>query len=358
MLKILANSLLNSNNNTSAQLTFKIEGELTGVWSDDKDKIDIVKKNTDNVESILIMGLGPSASGKTYWAKSIIKMLKNKSNIKEEIPEYIMTIDGGSYREYSFMYQKIKNLAKDIGSAGLNSLVKGSGAMIFSSSIIKKNVIEYLKKQKLKKNIFFGFYVPETLGVCPTSKISYISCYSTIEKYLELIPNKDKWIGLMIYQHLNKQPNKNIIGKCPFTPEYQCIGCFESGSKREVEEGKKYSNSAYSWTLSEGFNEMLKAPMGRFLIHNSGGHKYINGNNSKSIILEFETKKTRGWSEHSYSEKNFCLANNNNNTGNYKYIPINHDTFIQYSSDYRNFTNLSTKLQKSLGLKNYITTNN
>ena len=173
MLKILANSLLkiNSSNNTSAKLKFIVkENEiLTGIWNDDKYKIDIDKPTeTDGIQSILIMGLGPSASGKTYWAKSIIKMLKNKSNINEDIPEYIMTIDGGSYREYSIMYQKIKNIAKKLGSAGLNSLVKGSGTMIFSSTIIKNNVIEYLKMQK--DNIFFGFYVPETLGICSKSK--------------------------------------------------------------------------------------------------------------------------------------------------------------------------------------------
>ena len=369
MLKILTDSLIESNpnpsKNNSIQLEFNLNNneKLTGDWSTDKYLISIKKpKNINNsIENILIMGFGPSASGKTYWVENILKMLKNNSNISHKIPDYIMSIDGGNYREFSWVYKEIKKLALNSNSAGLDSLVKGTGDMIFNSSIIKNQVLEYLKLQK--ENIYFGYYVPETLGICTTSKITRglgISCYNKVLKYLELIDNKDNWIGLMIYQHLNKKINNTRIeDKCPFKNEYKCVGCFESGSKRETQEGKKYSNKAYYWTLSAGFNEMLKAPLGRFLIHNSGGHSY-NKKISKSIIFEFESKRTRGVSFHNVSKKQFSINPNSikmlNETYNCKYIPIDHETFKKYNI-YSYYTNLSVNLEKNLKL-NIRNTNN
>ena len=362
MLKILTNSLMKSNpsQNNSIKLEFVVDSdqELTGDWSIDKYLISIKKPDDISFnlyENILIMGFGPSASGKTYWVGNILEMLKNNSTINDKIPDYIMSIDGGNYREFSWVYQEIKNIAiQNSNTAGLDSLVKGTGDMIFSSSIIKKKVLEYLKIQNQKRNIYFGYYVPETLGICTTSKMPGVSCYNKVLKYLGLIDNKDNWIGLMIYQHLNKKINNTRIeDKCPFNDEYKCVGCFESGSTREIQEGKKYSNKAYYWTLDVGFYQMLKAPLGRFLIHNSGGHKYNNNKISKSIIFEFQSKGTRGYSFHSFSKKQFSINQNYNSIDklnqsyNCKYIPIDHETFMKFNK-YTDYTNFNLTLQEYL----------
>ena len=83
MLKILTNSLMKSNpsQNNSIKLEFVVDSdqELTGDWSIDKYLISIKKPDDISFnlyENILIMGFGPSASGKTYWVGNILEMLK------------------------------------------------------------------------------------------------------------------------------------------------------------------------------------------------------------------------------------------------------------------------------------------
>jgi hypothetical protein len=46
------------------------------------------------------MGIGPSASGKTYFAKTIITML---SNTDLYFPKSFLSIDGGIYREKCYI---------------------------------------------------------------------------------------------------------------------------------------------------------------------------------------------------------------------------------------------------------------
>ena len=104
----------------------------------------------------LIMGFGPSASGKTYCAKSIIKILKSTDG---NFPSVFMTIDGGIYREESIIYQLIINSLKYHKLAGLNNM-KISGfslkyqfpklQSLFDSTNIKKVVGTFLEQQKSK----------------------------------------------------------------------------------------------------------------------------------------------------------------------------------------------------------------
>ena len=113
-----------------------------------------------------------------------------------------------------------------------------------------------------------------------------LSCDKKYKIYFDIL-NNNEWLGLLIYQHLNKPGNTST--SCPFVDTkkygdysmYKCVGCYPSGTTREIKEGKKYESSAYQTTLNEGFKEMLKAPMGRFMIHNSGAP------DRKSIITEF-----------------------------------------------------------------------
>jgi hypothetical protein len=53
------------------QITFTATAPLTGVWDIDKARIQISILGDRSKRSRLLMGYGPSASGKTHWAKTI-----------------------------------------------------------------------------------------------------------------------------------------------------------------------------------------------------------------------------------------------------------------------------------------------
>ena len=336
MLRILINSvIINNNYNNSHEFEFQFTdyNKITGIWKNDKDFISIIKEN-NGPNPILIMGLGPSASGKTYWVEQILKLLKNKSknSIKDKIPDYFLSIDGGLFREYSKLYQKIieyiKNI-KNIKIAGIKSLVSSSfiATKLFDSEKIKPIIIKFLEKEK--QNIYFGLYVPETLSICSYKNkmtLKFISsCGNLIDKYNNILNNK-KFIPILIYQHLNK--DKNSI--CKFEKEYKCIGCYQSGKNREKKEGKIYSDNSYKLSLKEGFKILnYKNTLTKLIIHNSGGRKYFNENKfkeSKSIIIEL----------YNNNNNNKIIKTNNinniNDNNQFKYIQIEDNNFKELNN--------------------------
>lgn len=286
MLRVLSNSLI-SNNKADQKLYISYEnndevGEpgnlLTGTWKYDSKYFTIKKIGRgNNKSSRLIMGFGPSASGKTYWARNIISLLNN--NI-ESFPSTFFTIDGGDYRSLSYIYQIIIESAKKNGLGGVENLVLAGISVtsknIFDSNIIKKQIIQYLSlSQKQDPTLFISLYVPETLGDCGMMRPK--SCNKKIKGYMNLTNDND-WVGLMIYQHKTSE-------ECPYDLEYQCTGTTSSGKTRESVEGKKYSNSSFQHSMNQGLKEASTAPNLRFIIHNSGGKKYMNQIN-KSIFMD------------------------------------------------------------------------
>lgn len=286
MLRVLSNSLL-SNNKADQKLYILYENKdevgepgnlLTGTWKYDSKYFTITKigKGT-NTTSRLIMGFGPSASGKTYWARNIINMLNR--NI-ESFPSSFFTIDGGDYRSLSYIYQIIIESAKKNGLGGVENLVLATASImsknIFDSNIIKKQVMQYLTfSQKQNPNLFISLYVPETLGDCGLMRPK--SCNTKIKEYIQLTNDND-WIALMIYQHKTSE-------ECPYDLEYQCAGTTSSGKTRESIEGKKYSSASFQHSMNQGIKEVANAPNLRFIIHNSGGKRYMNEVN-KSIFMD------------------------------------------------------------------------
>lgn len=286
MLRVLSNSLI-SNNKADQKLYISYENKaevgepgnmLTGKWNSDSKYFTIKKIGRgNNKSSRLIMGFGPSASGKTYWAQNIIKLLNN--NI-ESFPSTFFTIDGGDYRSLSYIYQIIIESAKNKGLGGVENLVLAGISVtsknIFDSNIIKKQIIQYLSlSQKQDPPLFISLYVPETLGDCGMMRPK--SCNKKIKEYMNLTNDND-WVGLMIYQHKTSE-------ECPYDLEYQCTGTTSSGKTRESVEGKKYSNSSFQHSMNQGLKEASTAPNLRFIIHNSGGKKYMNQIN-KSIFMD------------------------------------------------------------------------
>ena len=269
MLRLISNSIITTE---KGNIKFEYNNQrLTGFWKDDYKHFKI-KNLGNNKNNRLIFGFGPSASGKTYWAENIIKLFSESDN---EFPKTFLSVDGGLFRELSETYQYIiNNLSKNNIGGFFNLVTAGMGGSksLFSSSKIKKSIINYLETQN---NI--SLYVPLTLGGCYKSW-----CLSDYKPYINICKDP-KWIGLLIYQH------KTGL-ECPFRNEYRCVGCTESGRDRETKEGKKYSSTAYNMSMSNGLAAIKNAPGGIFEIHNTGGFKYKNLEGkeifSKSIFKE------------------------------------------------------------------------
>jgi len=220
-------------------------------------KVDQVKRGFKVTTSPrLIMGFGPSASGKTYNAKNVIGLL---SKIDNGFPKCFLSIDGGIYRENSMTYQALVKLAPTIGIEGFSNLVitgsKEKNSLFYSTNI-KNSIKELLSKQSQKLSL----YVPETLSSCVLNL-----CMEKIQPYI-VLTGDNNWVALMIYQHKDR-------ARCPYTDDYSCKGTIESGTSREKTEGKKYSSGAWDISYSNGLYMLDRAPSYRFLIHNSGSEK-------------------------------------------------------------------------------------
>jgi hypothetical protein len=283
ILRAISNSVIqHDDTNIKLEFVIKDNANFTGIWDIDKKFISINSLEKDK-KSRLIMGFGPSASGKTFWAKSIIKMLSTN----EKFPNAFLSIDGGIYREQSVMYQiiikSISNLCnrKILGLSNLFSNIHG----LFETP--KKKIKKYLKKIT-KKDINISLYVPETLGKCLLCRVSSNTCLCAddVVKTYKNITKDENWIGLFIWQHENGEK------LCPFDDNFKCKGTMNSGKSRELDEGKKYSSKAYYISFHGGFTAMKNAPGGRIEIHNGGGYK-INNIFTQSIIKEYKIKSKR-----------------------------------------------------------------
>jgi hypothetical protein len=304
ILRTLSNSIISADNST---IQFSVTGELTGHWSNDSQYINIMQIGNESQNSRLLLGLGPSASGKTYWAKSIIEIFSNSS---PTFPKTFLSIDGGLYRETSIIYQYILEEIKLFCMNGIDNLVVSSWLSgkksLFDAGIIKSIIISYLKIQK--ENIPISLYVPETFGDCGDSRLK--ACISKIKPYID-ITGDHQWICLLIWQH-------KFASECPFNPPYTCVGCTESGKKREIKEGKKYSNSAYKHSMIEGQKMLLKAPGGQYNIHNCG---YYDGISSIEDYTLYD------------STKNLTIQTTLRDSNT-----MNHYKYRYYTPDQRNYT--------------------
>lgn len=247
---------------------------LTGRWKDDYLRFRLVSYGPDTTggrRGRLVMGFGPSAAGKSYLTRMLLNLLRNTDS---SLPEVFITVDGDKYRENSYTYKKVTKVASDICaegfsnlmSAGLGSLFVGS---LFDSSAIKKATRTFLEKQTIPIHL----YVPHTLSKCTP-----FSCEREYNPYKK-ITGDTRWIGMMIWQHKKG-------ADCNFPVGYQCKGCTESGEARQKENGKKYSSDGWEGSMKYGKQEVVKAPGGAYLIHNTGGKR-----DSKAVILDVSKER-------------------------------------------------------------------
>ena len=239
--------------------------EITGKWMNDCDFIKLNPNLGFTDKSTLVMGFGPSASGKTTLTKQILALLYPNTSI------HFITIDGGIYRDNSISYKYLKDEAvkkKFKGIKNLGSPLRPLDNPIFDTDIIKKQMCEYLSFQQMKYNL----YVPETMSNVLKNK-------HKLDQFIQLTNCGTKnYIALFIYQHLTQT-------LCPFQNEYKCQGCEPSGKSREEYQGKKYSSTAYNISMTEGLKYLCQGTNIRFVIHNSGDKT------RKIIIRDFSKKK-------------------------------------------------------------------
>lgn len=290
MLRVLSGSVIDTTTNNDLPLKFEYynpeDEPLSGIWMDGDNQGDhrffkLCKLDSTSDESRLIMGFGPSASGKTYWAENIIKMIQSK---QQSFPKSFLSVDGGLMRALSFVYQYIINsLEKHSHVKGFENLVSSGfdpfyrHTSLFTSGKIKKNIQKYLiTQQKNDKTSPVSLYVPETLG-SPTHRL--VGFKKAIQPYINITGDVNNWIGLYIWQNKTKDHEEDwelrLKNKYPELQNYnlQGISTTTSGKSRELKEGKKYSSKAYSHSKKNGMNALKKAPGGRIDIHNSGGKK-------------------------------------------------------------------------------------
>jgi hypothetical protein len=293
ILNCIANSLITVDD---SKVYFEIDerniNSLDGLWSNDRNYIYLKKMNIiidentgteiEHDNKRLIMGFGPSCSGKTYCATKVINIL---SIVIPNYPKSFLSIDCDIYCKCSFIYQYILLVISKLKFKGLKNLVLSESFLfrtsLFDSNIIKNHIFEYLKILK-SLNIKFSLYVPETLDDCEKD------CFSSYKKYIELTGDKD-WTCLVIFQHLNNE-------SCPFkysNPVYQCKGCIKTGKEIEKLVEKEYSMDEKKWEQStnNSFKQFEKTDGIKLLIHNSDGYTYLTKETqeritTKSFILD------------------------------------------------------------------------
>ena len=125
----------------------KLELQNVKITLDENIILNDINLSIQNGEIVSLMG--SSASGKTYWAKTIIKLLNENL---DDFPDTFLSIDGGIYRESSFVYQSVIYILKNLNLSGISNLVSAGikSAIIgslFDSNKIKKHIKEFLKNQ-------------------------------------------------------------------------------------------------------------------------------------------------------------------------------------------------------------------
>ena len=134
ILRVIFNSLVKAISSSSSSSSYESiyilynnprKISLTGNWDDDKHFFSIESTYKGNAR--LILGFGPSASGKTYWTRTVISLFREKL---VEFPQVFLSIDGGLVRELSMVYQMILNQIKLSNFNGFVNLVNPSAFSI------------------------------------------------------------------------------------------------------------------------------------------------------------------------------------------------------------------------------------
>ena len=257
---------------------------LTGRWKEDAPFLRLVLP--PSTQGRLVMGFGPSASGKTHWAKKLLRLLAQADH---SFPKVFFSVDGGIVRESSAVYQFANEMAHCAGFAGFTNLHAG----MFETGKIKKAMEQYLLAESNRVSI--SLYVPETLGKCEMIaggvSLPGFSCKDYLKPFHEITRDK-MWIGFLMWQHetaSDHMKDTTFLEKYS-NMKYKCAGCTESGKKREKEDGKPYDSGVYAQSMRNGRKYMAMAPGGKYEIHNAGCDQCISVMWDRSVRNAFSDK--------------------------------------------------------------------
>lgn len=286
MLRVISKSLILTDPSVKLNIYVEDTTNISGLWKNDSH---LFTFDIDESTARLIMAFGPSASGKTVCAKKLIELMRKVEG--DNFPSSFFAIDGGIYRDESYVYNAIGFVANLYNMKGLNNLVNPNfldsklvSGSLFNANNVKKDIIEALRYNKKKGKNQLSLYVPVTATDCLIS-----DCGKEWSVPLELTGDRN-WICSMIYQH-------KTDSECPYknSVDFKCVGCFASGTKREIK-GKKYSDAGWRLSYNAGnkamnTNTKKNPPKYRFLIHNPGapGRKFLL--NDFTRYLENDTNR-------------------------------------------------------------------
>jgi hypothetical protein len=279
MIRALKHSIITIIGKTTIDISPTI-GQFTGKWIEDQSKFTITDANRTHK---LIFGYGPSASGKTYCANTIIKIL-SKIDPTKTFPTSFMSIDGGPCREASIFYNFIVKCVLSYSLDGISNLDKNTLATKVGATKVGLGRGSLFPKVKKVLQVFLQNKQNISLYIPTTSSIDK----NDLEKYIS-ITNDNDWIALLIWQH------KTDI-KCVYNDSFlKCKGCYKSGTEREKDEGKIYDRKQKQWVRSMdiGTSQLKIAPGGGYSIHNSGrrgGDLMIIDWKSPAFTSEYNTK--------------------------------------------------------------------
>lgn len=216
---------------------------LTGVWRygdkhPDENGIQIQVSDNQNTPSF-VLASGPSASGKTFFAKIIVDQI---------ILRPMVVVDGSLSRAHSLVYQTTKivmdaavvNMNVTVKNDILKSVVKSLGFGEFDSDKIKHHFMEFLQG-KLRQGI--SIYIPDTLS--STESLHFVEELHNLSR-----ADPAHSYQILIFQHLTPQ-------QCPFfNTDYVCKGTEPSGRARQKQQSKKYSSLGYSKSISLGIDTL------------------------------------------------------------------------------------------------------
>lgn len=266
MLRLLSKSMITAATETAIKNLFVFQdGNYTGVWKNDRNFIAL---NIPKIKPRLIMGFGPSASGKTFWAKNVISLMKLRDY--KNFPASFLAVDGGIAREESFVYQLIVDTINSLCRQptcvkGFQNLVAPGIPSVKELYYNLRNTSKPLPSIFVKSKSALKSYI-KMLDVKPSLYVPDTASSGAGYKKWQKLLGDASWIALYIWQHRTQQ-------QCTFPRGFQCLGCQASGQAREVKEGKRYSAAAYGKSEVNGRAYLMSAPGARIDIHNGGGLK-------------------------------------------------------------------------------------
>lgn len=294
MLKLFFQSNLSVNPKIHNPM-FKIElsnnfnlNKIKGRWDQDKEFFKFKSLSQEKIPTVLFAA-GPSASGKTFWIKRIGEFLYKEK--PRSFPSQYFVLDGARFRELSLVYQLILLVLKKKRYKGMNNLVNPSvlsfTGTIFESELIKKNVQKWL----LSLQPHLPIIIPDTL----TNLLTY--------KKKTNFYSKEKLVYFFIYQHFE---SKDCFFKNPL---YRCQGTLESGTNRQITQGKRYHRDKNIWLLAMRnglilLQEKMKDEILCFLLHSGGSpqKKTLFMDLSKNPL--FPTENLKGLKDALYFNSN------------------------------------------------------